>query len=250
MKKTLQESCQISVLSIVFLAVLLNSAYAQRPQINTDWLVGPAPTINGAFPVGEWSNPQLILTNPDYPILTYVYFVNNDTHLFVMVDAVGDTTDTSGDECLLVFGFPPNYVSVNISGTSSLNPTGNNDPPGMVGAIGHGPSPNSQVNHKIYEFMIPLQGINAAPGQPIDFASPPWKNDFASMPYDSSTSRDNVYLPGLSTNPNDQDINKWAILSVASQPITPIPTLNEWGMMMLALLMAGMAFWRIRQKKA
>jgi len=182
-----------------------------RPVINSRW-TGSPPSIDGVFTAGEWSNPQIFLTTPDYPIAAYVYFLNDNSNLYVLVDAIGDMTDDANDECLLVFGFkselPYFQVLVRIEGQDGEQVS--ND---FEGAIGFDVSPNSPSPppHKIYEFSIPFSYINAEPGQPIDFCSPAIGIKGASMPYDagSEPTRDNVWPYYL----NIGNIGTWGIFN-------------------------------------
>ena len=77
------------------------------------------PIIDGVFASGEWSNPQITMKTTDFPLESYVYFENDASNLYYIVDVVGDNTDSkvhkgSGtffDESLLVFNFA-NQVGV------------------------------------------------------------------------------------------------------------------------------------------
>ena len=141
---------------------------------------------------------------------TFVYFMNDNSRLYVLVDASGDGTNDGSDECLLVFGFPPpNNVKVEIIGASGTRVTVNFD-----AAVGFDSSPNNQTAHKIYEFSIPFSYINAQPGQPLDFSSP-LSGKHLSMPYDATTARDNVWPVGLI----ESDISTYDTLDIGSPPI-------------------------------
>jgi len=182
------------------------------PAINSMWTSSP-PTIDGKYTQGEWSNLQIAIQGPSYPDSyvkpTYVYFMNDNTRLYVLVDASGDGTDGLEDECLLVFGFPPNNVNVEIIGSNGTRVTVNFD-----AAVGFYPSPNNQTAHKIYEFSIPFSYINAQPGQSLDFSSPLSAKHGGSMPYDSLNGHDNVWPVGLI----ESDINTYDRLHVGSPP--------------------------------
>jgi len=141
---------------------------------------------------------------------TFVYFMNDNSRLYVLVDASGDGTNDGSDECLLVFGFPPpNNVKVEIIGASGTRVTVNFD-----AAVGFDSSPNNQTAHKIYEFSIPFSYINAQPGQPLDFSSP-LSGKHLSMPYDATTTHDNVWPVGLI----ESDISTYDTLDIGSPPI-------------------------------
>ena len=198
---------------IVLVGCLVAPTYAVRPTISSRWTSNP-PTIDGRFTLGEWFNLQITIQGPSFPDTyvkpTFVYFMNDNSRLYVLVDASGDGTDNSLDECLLVFGFPPpNNVKVEIIGASGARVTVNFD-----AAVGFDSSPNNQTAHKIYEFSIPFSYINAQPGQPLDFSSP-LSGKHLSMPYDATTFRDNVWPVGLI----ESDISTYGTLGVGSPPI-------------------------------
>ena len=184
-----------------------------RPSINSQWTNSP-PSIDGVVGSGEWSNLQITFQSPEYPdsyvLPTYVYFMNDNTNLYVMVDAVGDTTDNEYDECLLTFNYqdsPPYFQHyAELIGTSTSWTEG-----GTIasydGAVGFN-------GHKVYEFSIPLNAINAQPGQPIDFCSPAYGIKGASIPYDSDGPKDNVWPQGLDVS----NLNSWGILNLRGRP--------------------------------
>jgi hypothetical protein len=202
------------IVSLALAAVVLSAAIPVvsgiRPVITSDWTTSP-PTIDGKFaPTTEWSNPKIVI---ETPILTYVYLLNDASNLYVMVDAVGDTHDNDFDQCLLIFNFS-SKIHISIIGKS-----GTTHSDSWKGVVGFDFSPNDMGNkHKIYEFMIPLSYIDALPGQPVDFCSPPFKG--VSMPYDAQDGRDNVWPPGL-TEGTYSNIEFWAKVGLAphSRPV-------------------------------
>jgi hypothetical protein len=189
-----------------------------RPLLTSTLRSSPL-TIDGIFTAGEWTNLQLHLLPADgYPIEVFTYFENDLSKLYVMVDAVGDTTNNQGapeygenDECLLVFHSDAIYT-LDIFGqgnkliASSFN-----------AAIGFHDSPNSATSHKIYEWSIPLSSIHTNPGATIDFSSPKKPMGTASMTFDGFNANDNVYPSWLPWDPNvwRNDIPDWAILELA-----------------------------------
>jgi hypothetical protein len=204
---------------LISAACLVPPTYAplsSRPVISSEWTSRP-PVIDGRFVAGEWSNLQIAIQGPSYPDSyvkpTFVYFMNDNIRLYVLVDAPGDATDGS-DECLLVFGFEQRvYVEI----TNALGGTqyhGDFD-----AAAGYDSSPNSATPHKIYEFSIPFSLINAQPGQPIDFGSP-FIGKHPSMPYDSETQNDNVWPLGLNFD-NYNNVEAWGILRIG-EPASPV----------------------------
>ena len=189
------------ILCLLLVASLPSYCSAVRPVIQSSWTTTP-PVIDGNFLSGEWSNLQLVFKSPDYPdsyvLPTYVYFLNDNSNLYVLVDAVGDPADGVSDECLLWFNFI-NTVKVSIIGASGTKINTN-----FNAAIGFSSSPNSASAHKIYEFCIPFSYINSAPGQTIDFCSPELKG--GSMPFDFETYHDNIWPLGLIVD----NLDTWA----------------------------------------
>jgi hypothetical protein len=206
---TLRKLLISSLLAVILISIApsfpqnCSAPLTQRIVINSVWTSNP-PSIDGVFNSGEWTNPQLTLTKPAYPITAYAYFTNDVSNLYVMVDSVGDATDSTGDECLLVFNFIlfKEALIIGPSGTTTSN--------NYNAAIGYGGSPNNSSSHKIYEFSIPLSFIGGVAGQPIDFSSPPFKGG-ASMTFDSETGRDNVWPANL----NVQDQGTWGLIQLA-----------------------------------
>ena len=155
--------------------------------------------------VGEWPGvPQLTILTP---IQTNVYCRNDAQNLYILVNALGDTTDDntlspciganvfSCDECLLVFGDPDqttNYLAEVWGKAGNIIGTNDRLPANTDVAIGYS-------DHRFYEWKIPLNSINAAPGQAIDFSSPEickvsLGGDClvgANIPCDGSTGNDN-----------------------------------------------------------
>lgn len=205
----------IALLLVSTATVIVPFAYSQRPVITSQWTDRP-PNIDGKFVAGEWSNLQIVMTEPDFPIDAFAYFMNDDSNLYVLVDAIEDTTENPinpgpADECLLIFDFESNKI-IRIRGTSEISEKNSED---FEAAIGFDSSPNSPNTHTIYEFCIPLSYLNIEPGESIDFCSPFWKNQ-ASIPYDPSGGHenDNVWPPEIGTGTEwrtDRDL--WGILS-------------------------------------
>lgn len=205
----------IAILLVSAATIIVPFAYSQRPVINSQYTDSP-PTIDGKFIAGEWFNLQIVMTEPDFPIDAFAYFMNDDSNLYVLVDAIEDTTENSidpgpADECLLIFDFESNKI-IRIRGTSQLWLKSNEI---FEAAIGFDSSPNSPNTHKIYEFCIPFSSLNIEPGVPIDFCSPFWKNQ-ASIPYDPTGGdfNDNIWPPEIGTGTEWQtDRDLWGVLS-------------------------------------
>ena len=213
--------CVIIVLLFVSAAMTtVPFAYSQKPVINSHWTDNP-PNIDGKFLAGEWSNIQITFSSPEYPsdyvLPTYAYFLNDGSNLYVLVDAVGDTTDDSNDECLLIFDNNSDptdgFTVVRILGSSDPM-TWTKSSENFNAAIGYDSSPNSPDSHKIYEFAIPFTVMNTQPGQSFDFCSPFYKSAPAgSMPFDSNTGYDNVWPQGLGKDDSwKETADGWGII--------------------------------------
>jgi hypothetical protein len=201
------------------------TASASRPIIYCDGVVtGQEPTIDGGITwAGEWQNPpHLTIPSSATELLTHFYCKNDSTDLYILVDAVEDqSNDSPCDECLFVFNYADqDWVEVWEKVTGSGTTNGESLPAGATAAIGYSTTINDFANnHRIYEFKIPLISINALPGQMIDFASPSLSKEClsASMPYDGSTGKDNVWPPGLKFY---TDIDTWGFLQLADAVLT------------------------------
>jgi len=246
--------------AIIALAlVLAATASATTPppqpvQTITAYAMGTAtPTIDGRASDGEWPwAPQISITpagiqalatflpNPVVP--TYVIFASNATDLYVLVDAPGDTTVSTCDECLLAFdtNTAAPYFSAEMYGGAAFSTA---TVLGGLAAMGYGTSQfDTTNNHRIYEFRIPLASLGAAPLQPIYFASPidptaPKKClALASMPYDGDTGNDNAWPPGL--DPSNR--GTWGVIILADKTVA-VPALSGLGTFVLIGLLAAAA---------
>jgi hypothetical protein len=199
----------------------------------------------------EWSGytPSIVMNTPDYPIQTYVFFALDPVYLYVLVDAVGDTTNGPNcDEALLEFNsFPTTDIEVGIKEgniTTSHNPF----PAGGLVEISFGPSFNSAADHRIYELRIPRSYIGAETGETLDFSSPAIKGLCygASLPFDggdgSMSIRDNVYPYWL----NQSDINTYAL--VRFEDAKAIPALHGWGLAIFAVILGLGSIFVLRKK--
>jgi len=207
----------------------------------SDWRI-VVPIIDGNFNEGEWTNAEILIENP---IHTYVYFQNDDSFLYVCVDAAnevgGDYSQNDADHCDLFFdtghdevwtlghedwfriygdGMTEHHVAISPTYTQHCTDWALNHP-GLEGAAGFGGSPNAAAAHRIYEFKIPLSLLGASPGDTIGFASPSVGGmtvveppESTSLPYDEGTGRHNVWPAGVDIN----DLSTWGDLVLASPP--------------------------------
>ena len=167
-----------------------------------------------------------------------------------MVDAVGDVSDMTEDECLLIFdsNSDPNdgYILIRIKGNSTQATwvKSNNN---FEAAIGFGVSPNSDDPHKIYEFAIPLSYISAQPGDSIDFCSPYFKEAYSSgsMPLDTGTEppyRDNIYPSELGMGDGwKYSADGWGVMSLRSRAVGGyFAQVNKINVLLPFLVLAGL----------
>lgn len=191
--------------SAVLVMVLLGSLTGISPGViahsgDTIYSVwtSSAPTIDGSFAPGEWTDAEVVdlsmVVGND--LGSYLYAANNDTHLFIAYDAHGDLTDDPGDAASISFdtdhdGAPTdgmddqfvimgdgttqhyNYSSVSGGWEMHCQPfdPGLPNHAGLSGMEGFGISPNSAVDHRIYEFSIPLALLNVSFGDTVGFFS-------------------------------------------------------------------------------
>ena len=250
---------RISLVSVVAL-LLASSFYVSssygvpdippRPDILSGSTAGILPIVDGN--PSEWQNQPVAIemTNPDYPIHTYVYFVNDSTYLYVLVDVVGDTTNgPSCDECLLEFGsFPTTDIEAGLK-DDVITRLPSPFPSGGLVQISFRSSFNSATPHRIYELRIPLSYIGASAGGSIDFSSPSVKGicPSGSIPYDGGdggSPLDNVYPYWL----NQSDINTYARLNFAD-PVYSVPAMTDWGLILFVVLAGVGSAYYLRKKK-
>ncbi|MFQ5910961.1 MAG: hypothetical protein ACE5IJ_09625, partial [Thermoplasmata archaeon] len=193
----------VSVLTIVFaLSVLTvgpqeSNAHSQAAYIYSRW-DSHAPIIDGEFNLTEWENSTLVDLRSlgSNTLDVYLYAKNNNTHLFIALDAVEDETPNTAD-----------YASISFDGDHDGAPTDNGDhelsirgefdtsctgftttkchfvysqttnrwrandamdqslsyQSGLDAEIGYGNSSKSMTEHRIYEFSIPIEMI----GRPL-----------------------------------------------------------------------------------
>ena len=251
------------------------------PPLNSGWASKP-PTIDGAFfPDDEWTNPQLEIMSP---IHTFVYIINDGSYLYICVDAgtvAGDYTDDTGnaldgDYCVLAFDVGNDglwtedvdtvFVLGYFSGIKDLEHdlaamsgspgslklhcyASEGEHPGLAGGMGFGSSPTTPIDHRIYEFKIPLNLIGASPGSTVGFSSP---EEWDSLPHDYNggiSPRHNIWPIGAVWN----DLEGWGDIALASRravggiliPVAKVKILAPW----MAVALAAVALTILATKK-
>lgn len=233
---------------LVAIAALFSvNVYGNGQQhIQASSIGGSAPVIDGAVTSGEWPwPPQITITNgyvaSNFSFLTanapaYATFANSATDLFIFVDLPGDTSNSSGDECLFWFGGGTTHVALYLFGN------GTTDSLGGARAAGFGATPNSATPHRFFEIRVPLSALDVPAGAAIDISSPYFKTGGGSMGYDAATGNDNVWPPALDTS-NPSDHSTWAVLD----PAPMIPTLSDAALAMLAIAMTAAGLLALRR---
>lgn len=148
------------------------------------------PVIDGNFNLPtEWNDATILHINSPFEI--YVYIKYDSNYLYVCEDTTGDSTNSGVDMGNLMFdtdhnGAPtPEHDDIFSIAPGYGEIHGVDDPgagynpvvhcwfdghPGLEGAAGFGSTPNSVINHRIYEFKIPLTLINVTIGTTLGFA--------------------------------------------------------------------------------
>lgn len=177
------------------------------PTFRSAWAFDPV-TVDGVAEADEWLGVvgvDVVSADGMNGIETTIYVRNNDTHLFVLVDATGDTSASAQDGALVAFdtgndevlsdGHEDMFAVVTTSAGYDTNhmvfdswysdwqtecapfDDSNLDHEGLAGAAGFGTSPWSTTSHRIYELCIPLALIMASPGDVLGFAGLPTPMD-------------------------------------------------------------------------
>ncbi|MCU0851966.1 MAG: hypothetical protein MUC90_01730 [Thermoplasmata archaeon] len=168
------------------------------PQIEAGW-ANASPSINGMFSAGEWADATAVdLTSADHAnqVEGTVYVMNDETNLYIAVDAWGDTYEDSSDESSVSFDTGNDGVETD-GGEDQFTlaawspDTGTHyewdegsawwvthcspfddaqaDHETLEGSVGFGPSAGHAVSHRIYEYSIPLTLLGAEAGDTLGF---------------------------------------------------------------------------------
>lgn len=166
--------------------------FEELPSIPSPRAMSP-PTIDGAIEGEEWADAfaEDLGALPGNQVPGFLYAMNDDEFVYLAYDAVGDPTrdpwdvasigfDTGNDEIPTDGGEDQfvqggwvtydqgHFVYDSGFGTWILEDSpfdpGLPDHAGLAGAWGFGPSPAGPMDHRIYEFQIPLVLLGAQPG--------------------------------------------------------------------------------------
>ncbi|TET89822.1 MAG: hypothetical protein E3J35_08550 [Methanomassiliicoccales archaeon] len=189
----------IALVEVLFAAVLVGLVPVadahSGDEIYSVWTTTP-PTIDGAFPVGEWADATIVDLSAiaGNNLGSYLYVANNDSHLFVAYDAYGDITDDVGDAASISFdtdhdgagtdggddqfviygdGTTQHYEYSSGTGLWQVHcspfDSGLANHTDLAGAEGFGISPNSGTDHRIFELSIPFALLNVSLGDTVGF---------------------------------------------------------------------------------
>ncbi len=169
------------------------------PSLESGWAYHP-PDIDGIISAEEWFGAGAVdfvaaddLNELDGRMLV----VNNDTHLFVCIDVTGDTTDGDGDTATLAFDtgndealtymYEDQFVIATVGTWADTwhlvfdgwgwivdcapfdEDLAHHD--SLAAAAGFGASVASATAHRIFEICIPLDLLDAAPGDVLGLAT-------------------------------------------------------------------------------
>lgn len=173
------------------------------PTIESGWAYD-APVVDGTVSAGEWFGAavvDLVAADDMNQVATTMYVLNNGTHLFVLIDVTGDTTESDGDMTLVSFdtgndavptdGHEDRFAAeASDAGTYTRHATYDSfygdwmshcepfdplltDHEGLEGAAGFGASPALATGHRVFELCIPMALLMVSPGDDIGFAGLP-----------------------------------------------------------------------------
>ena len=199
MTKILKPVCLVVVLAmvgVIMSAIIMPaSAHYDNAIIYSNW-ARVMPSIDGAFGTTEWSDAtvvDMLEADPANELEAYTYFKNDADYLYICVDVPDDTTEDYYDATTISFdtGHDAEYTADHddtfmIEGGTTVHfvsdgswggfdqhckpfNTGLPLHSGLAGDWGFGPSPNSGVDHRIYEYRIPLALLLASPGDTLGF---------------------------------------------------------------------------------
>lgn len=163
------------------------------PRIDSGW-ADAAPTIDGVLSPGEWADAalvELVLADPTNQVSASLLVTNDGDNLYICYDAYGDTTNDLDDSSSVAFdtgnddfasdgaehefwmtaAFSTSeghmvYSTASSWWVSHCSPFSH---PGLAGAVGFGASPGHAVDHRVYEYSIPLSLLGISPGDVIGF---------------------------------------------------------------------------------
>ncbi len=230
---------------------LLSASYANEtfdstvPRIDSTW-ASTAPAIDGVFTAGEWTGAawaSLWAADTYNEVYGSMLVMNDATNLYIAYDAYGDRNQDNGDYSAFAFDTGNDGLRTNgaedaflLTGTSkqhSVYSTGSstwvwhcNDDTSqlehdtMAATVGFGTSDVSSVDHRIYEFSIPLALLNIAPGDIIGFVGRAWNTYGLYNAFNGTTSAWPVMFSSAPTMAQYADLHLADAVIVIPAPVT------------------------------
>ncbi len=213
------------------------------PLLESGWAY-ESPSVDGSVDAGEWfgaTEVGAMAADSTNEVEASMYVMNNATHLFVLMDATGDLTESVGDGSGLAFdtwndeyqvpGEDDMFVIESLFiGTltthydyddycAPFDPT-LSDHEGLAGALGFGPSEALADGHRVYEFCIPLALVDASMGEVIGLG--------ARLAYDAEDGASSTWpVMGLDT----YDLDLFGDLLISEErPLTTLEITGDEGL--------------------
>jgi hypothetical protein len=219
-------------------------------------------TLDGNISTGEWSDAtelDLLVVDPSNDLAAYLYLKNDDNYLYIAYDVVGDTQEDNndyasvgfdtGNDAIATDGEEPHFFqsTPNTLPMMMLYPPGNQvhffynatftdwiehcnpfDPgqpghAGLDGNISFAKSPREPVvDHRTYEFRIPLSILGVSAGDTIGFIGAS-KHRWGVR--DSSTLRNSSWPKQFTSDPT---FLEYGDLHLSTLPVDQPPNVNVW----------------------
>ena len=166
------------------------------PRILSSWATD-TPTIDGYIAASEWSDATLInMLEADSMNMVgaNMMVMNNATHLFIVFDVYGDTTQDDDDACAVAFDTGNDDIASDdaedqfilwangdenhdtyyywwSSWWTDCSPFDEDEPDhaGLIGGTGYDETPSYAYGHRIFEYSIPLALLGATMGDTLGF---------------------------------------------------------------------------------
>lgn len=225
------------------------------PRIVSAW-ADAAPAMDGSMTAGEWADATSVsLAAADTRNLVYgtMLVMNDETNLYIAYDAFGDTHEDSNDwgaigfdtgndgvrtdgheDAFLLSGWNPTngqhfaYSSSSTTWSTHCYPFDTADPDHgtLAGRAGFGSSDGHAMDHRIYEFSIPLALLDTAMGDVIGFLGGNWGYDGL---YDSWNGTDSWWPVWYASAPGLAKYGEIALAEAAVIIPPPVTTASVSG---------------------
>ncbi|MBN1678083.1 MAG: hypothetical protein JW880_06045, partial [Candidatus Thermoplasmatota archaeon] len=212
------------------------------PRIDSPY-ASSAPAIDGRMDTAEWDDAVIIElseTDPINGIDATMLIMNDETTLFICVDAYGDTTQDEWDYMSVAFdtgnddiftdGEEDQFVIRGNSWSPQEHYVYNSDisywelhcspfeHSGLLGVVGFSATAGYPANHRVYELAIPLSLLGASQGDVLGFIA--GSESYYGL-YDAYESRSSAWPMQL---PSSFEIEQFGELALAENIVIPPPT--------------------------